>query len=115
MRFLGHPPYGVSMSENGRGSLIRHPAVTITAAAELANVDVATLRGWVGLGSLGTEHRGDMEVVQLDEVTALASRHRASRNGALRDRLRRDDGTVTVVGDLVNIADLQALARTRED
>jgi hypothetical protein len=115
MRLLGHRPYGVLMSDNGRGSLIRHPAVTITAAAELANVDVATLRGWVGLGSLATEHRGDMEVVQLDEVTALASRHRASRNGALRDRLRQDDGTVTVVGDLVNVADLQALARTRED
>jgi hypothetical protein len=115
MRWLGHPTYGEAMSDNGRGSLNRHPAVTITAAAELANVDVATLRGWVGLGSLGTEYRGDMEVVQLDEVTALASRHRASRNGALRDRLRQEDGSVTVVGGVVNIADLQALAREREN
>ena len=101
------------MSDYRRSSLVRHPAVTIPAAAELANVDVATLRGWVGLGSLGTEHRGDMEVVQLDEVTALASRYRASRNGALRDRLRQEDGTVTVGGEVVNIAALQALARER--
>jgi hypothetical protein len=55
-----------------------------------------------------------MEVVQLEEVTALASRRRASRNRGLRDRLRQEDGTVAVLAELVNIADLQQLARQRE-
>jgi hypothetical protein len=111
---LGHPPYGGGMTNERRDSLIRHPSVPIAAAAELTSVDVPTVRGWAREGSLLIEQRGDMEVVELDRVTALASRRRASRNGALRDRLRQDDGTVEVLGDLVDIADLQERARQRE-
>jgi phage terminase Nu1 subunit (DNA packaging protein) len=76
------------MADYGRDSLQRHPSVTIEAAAELTNLDIPTLREWARLGDLVIEQRGDMEVVQLEVVTALASRHRASKRGALHDRLR---------------------------
>lgn len=114
MRQLGHPPYGGAMTNDRRNALIRHPSVPIAAAAELTSVDVPTVRDWARAGSLVIEQRGDMEVVELERVTALASRRRASRNSALRDRLRQDDGTVAVLGELVNIADLQERARKRE-
>lgn len=115
MRQLGHRPYGDAMSNYRRDAIIRHPSVPISAAAELNDVDVPTVRDWVRHGSLVIEQSGDMEMVQLEEVTALASRRRASRNGALRDRLRQEDGTAAVLGELVNIADLQELARERKD
>jgi hypothetical protein len=54
------------------------------------------------------------DVVESLEDSALASRRRASRNRGLRDRLRQEDGTVAVLAELVNIADLQQLARQRE-
>jgi hypothetical protein len=101
------------MTDYTRDSLQRHPSVTIEAAAELTNLDIPTLREWARLGDLAIEQRGDMEVVQLEVVTALASRHRASRRGALHDRLREADRTAAS-GDVVNVADLQELARERE-
>jgi phage terminase Nu1 subunit (DNA packaging protein) len=116
MRLLAHRPYGDAMNNSRRDSIIRHPSVPISAAAELTDVDVPTVRDWARRGSLVIEQRGDMEVVQLEAVTALASRRRASRNRGLRDRLRQEDGTVAVLAELVNIADLQELARQqRED
>jgi phage terminase Nu1 subunit (DNA packaging protein) len=114
MRRLGHPPYGDAMTNHRRDALIRHASVPIAAAAELTSVDVPTVRDWARAGSLVIEQRGDMEVVELERVTVLASRRRTSRNGALRDRLRQEDGTVAVLGDLVNIADLQERTRERE-
>jgi hypothetical protein len=96
-----------------RDALVRHPSVPIAAAAELSSVDISTVREWARAGSLVIEQRGEMEVVELEGVTALASRRRASRNSALRDRLRQEDGTVAVLGELVNIADLQERARER--
>jgi hypothetical protein len=54
-----------------------------------------------------------MEVVELEVVTALASRHRASKRGALHDRLREAEGTART-GHVVKVADLQELARERE-
>jgi phage terminase Nu1 subunit (DNA packaging protein) len=104
MQQLGHRPYGDAMSNYRRDAIIRHPSVPISAAAELNDVDVPTVRDWARHGSLVIEQIGDMEVVQLEEVTALASRRRASRNG-----------TAAVLGELVNIADLQELARERKD
>jgi hypothetical protein len=101
------------MANYGRDSLQRHPFVTIEAAAELTNLEIPTLREWARLGDLVIEQRGDMEVVQLEVVTALASRHRASRRGALHDRLRGAEGTPSS-GEVVNVADLQELARERE-
>ena len=65
------------------------------------------------LGDLVVEQRGDMEVVELEVVTALASRHRASKRGALHDRLKEAEGTART-GDVVTVADLQELARERE-
>lgn len=113
MRHVGQPTYCANMTEDRPDGLIRHPSVTIEAAAELTNEAVATLRGWAGRGALLIERRGDMDVVQLDEVRAVASKHRASRRGALQDRLRdRDSETLA---DVVSIVDLQQLARERGD
>jgi len=104
----------MTMTDDRRDSLIRHPSVTIEAAAELTDVDVPTVRGWARSGSIVIEQRGDMEVVQLDEARALAMRRRASRNRAIRDRLRGADGGAARSAEVVNIADLQGLVRERE-
>lgn len=104
----------MTMTDDRRDSLIRHPSVTIEAAAELTDVDVPTVRGWARSGSIVIEQRGDMEVVQLDEVRALAMRRRASRNRAVRDRLKGADGDAAPLAEVVNIADLQELVRKRE-
>ena len=101
------------MADYRGDSLQRHPAVTIEAAAELTSLDIPTLREWARLGDLVIERRGDMEVVQLDVVTALASRHRASKRGALHDRLKEAEGA-TRTDVVVKVADLQELARERE-
>jgi phage terminase Nu1 subunit (DNA packaging protein) len=104
----------MTMTDDRRDSLIRHPSVTIEAAAELTDVDVPTVRGWARSGSIVIEQRGDMEVVQLDEARALAMRRRASRNRAIGDRLRGADGGAAQLAEVVNIADLQELVRERE-
>ncbi len=101
------------MTEQRPPSLIRHPSVTIEAAAELTDVDVPTVRAWAREGALVIEQRGDMEVVKLDEVKALAARRRAAKRGGLHDRLA-DSGT-TPAEEVVNIADLQGLARERTE
>src|SRR4026208_1333867 len=105
MRQLGHRPYGGAMTNSTRHSPTPPPSVPIAAAAELTSVDVPTVRDWARSGSLVIEQRGEREFVELGRVPALASRRRASRNSALRDRLRQEDGTVAVLGELVNIAD----------
>jgi phage terminase Nu1 subunit (DNA packaging protein) len=104
----------MTMTDDRRDSLIRHPSVTIEAAAELTDVDVPTVRGWARGGSIMIEQRGDMEVVQLDEVRALAMRRRASRNGAVRDRPKGAEDGEAPLAEVVNIADLQQLVRERE-
>lgn len=101
------------MTDYRSDSLQRHPSVTIEAAAELTNLGISTLREWARLGDLAIEQRGDMEVVQLEVVTALASRHRASRRGALHDRLREANRTAPS-DEVVSVVDLQELARERE-
>ena len=101
------------MTDARRDAIIRHPSVTIEAAADLTDVDVPTVRGWAREGALVIEQRGDMEVVQLDEVRAVAARRRPSRRGALRDRLA--DSGMAPTGEVVNIADLQGLARKRAE
>jgi hypothetical protein len=53
-----------------------------------------------------------MSVVQLEEVKDLAERQRTSRYWALRDRLKDGEGAEGLA-DVVNIADLQQLARER--
>jgi hypothetical protein len=103
----------MTMTDYIRDSLQRHPSVTIEAAAELTNVPIPTLREWARRGDLAIEKRGDMEVVQLEVVSALASRHQASKRGTLHVRLREADGTAAS-GEVVNVADLQELARERE-
>ena len=92
--------------------VIRHPSVTIEAAAALTSVDVGTIREWGKAGSIVIEARGDMSVVQLEEVKKLAERLRTSKYRALRDRLKDADGAERSA-DVVNIADLQELARDR--
>ena len=93
--------------------VIRHPSVTIEAAAALTNVEVGTIREWGKAGSIVIESRGDMSVVQLEEVKKLAERQRASRYRALRDRLKDAEGAEDLA-DVVNITDLQELARERD-
>jgi phage terminase Nu1 subunit (DNA packaging protein) len=110
---VGHPPYRRTMRDHRRLALVRHPSVTIEAAAELNDIDVATVRGWANEGVLVIEQRGDMEVVQLEEVKALAARRRATKRGGLLDRLA--DSGETPAGEVVNIADLQVLARERTE
>ena len=103
----------MTMTDYRGDSLQRHASVTIEAAAELTNLDIPTLREWARLGDLVIERRGDMEVVQLEVVTALASRHRASKRGALHDRLKEAESSAPA-GEVVNVADLQELAREHE-
>jgi phage terminase Nu1 subunit (DNA packaging protein) len=93
--------------------IIRHPSVTVEAAAALTNVDVDTINEWARRGVIHIEARGDMFVVQLEEVKkAAALRKRESRRGTLRDRLKDAEGEERSA-DVVNIADLQELTRER--
>jgi hypothetical protein len=113
MRDVDHFTYDAAMTDANRASLHRQPRVTIEAASELIYVDIPTLREWARLGDLVIEQRGDMEVVELEVVTALASRHRAAKRGSFHDRLR--EGTATPPSsDLVSVVDLQNLARDRD-
>jgi len=84
--------------------------VTVEAAAALVDVDTGTIRAWSRSGSIELEVRGDMEVVRLDQVRAVAAaraRHRP-RGAALRERL---DGAR--LPSTLSVTDLQALARGR--
>jgi transcriptional antiterminator Rof (Rho-off) len=88
-------------------------SVTIEAAAELVDIDAATIRHWSETGALEIEVVGDMEVVRLDRVHWLSqSAHygttRAIRNAALKERL---GGATT---ETLDVTDLQELARDRE-
>lgn len=74
--------YGWAMANRtGRTASGEHVSVTVEAAARLVDVDVATIRHWSEIGSLEIERRGDMDVVRLDQVKALAN---SSRLGAER-------------------------------
>jgi DNA-binding transcriptional MerR regulator len=90
----------------------RKSPVTIELAAELAHVDVHTIRRWTVDGLLKVERRGDIETVSLADVHALASvrtsRSRAARRGALRDLLRE-----APKAESLGVADLQRLVRER--
>lgn len=89
-------------------------SVTIESAAELLNVEVRTIHQWSAIGSLRIERRGDVELVHLGQVRALARSpivtgdRRENRRGALRALLRE----ATPV-DAQSVAGLQALARER--
>lgn len=84
--------------------------MTLQAAAELVRVDAETIRRWTDAGSIEIERRGDMEVVRLDQVRAVAaSNHgRRQRGAALRERL---DGAT--LGETLSVIDLQERARDR--
>jgi hypothetical protein len=89
-------------------------SVTIESAAELLNVEVRTIRQWSAIGSLQIERRGDVELVHLGQVKALARFRMGTgdrteiRRGGLRTLLRE----ATPV-DAQSVAGLQALARER--
>jgi hypothetical protein len=89
-------------------------SVTIESAAELLNVEVRTIHQWSAIGSLRIERRGDVELVHLGQVRALARSpivtgdRRETRRGGLRALLRE----ATPV-DAQSVAGLQALARER--
>lgn len=89
-------------------------SVTIECAAELLNVEVRTIHQWSAIGSLRIERRGDVELVHLGQVRALARSpivtgdRGENRRGGLRALLRE----ATPV-DAQSVAGLQALARER--
>ena len=88
-------------------------SVLIEAAAELAQVEIRTIRQWAAIGALEIEWRGEMEVVRLDRVKFLASswnmssRSRSSEREAIRGLL----GDASV--ETPSVAELQQLARER--
>jgi hypothetical protein len=89
--------------------------VSIESAAELMRVEVREIRQWSAIGSIQIERRGDVELVHLGQVQALArspivigDRKDVQRSG-LRALLR---GAKSV--DAQSVAGLQALARERE-
>jgi hypothetical protein len=90
-------------------------AVTMEAAAELAKVDIRTIKQWSDAGSLQIEHIGDMRIVHLDQVKALASMRqtaeRLSRGASLRALLK--EATPVVSPD--HVASLQQLVRDRSE
>ena len=90
-------------------------SVPIESAAELMHIEVRAIREWSAIGSIEIERRGDVELVHLGQVKALA-RPASSlgdgneiHRGGLRGLLR---GAGTV--DAQSVAGLQALARERE-
>jgi phage terminase Nu1 subunit (DNA packaging protein) len=91
----------------------RHASVTVEAAAELVNVDAATIRRWSESGSVQIERQGDMEVVRLDQLhlaSAYSRReHTSTQRGGLRGRL--EGATI----DDQSVSALQELARDRAD
>jgi hypothetical protein len=88
-------------------------SVTIEIAAELMNIEVRAIREWSAIGLLENEDRGDLDMVHLGQVRALARSPIAGderadpRPGALRGLLR--GATV----DAKSLAGLQELARER--
>lgn len=89
-------------------------SVTIESAAELLNVEVRTIPQWSAIASLEIERRGDVELVHLGQLKALARSpivtgdRRENQRGGLRALLRE----ATPV-DAQSLAGLQALARER--
>lgn len=89
-------------------------SVTIESAAELLNVEVRAIRQWSAIGSLQIERRGDVELVHLAHVKALARSpmvtgdRKENQRGGLRALLRE----ATPV-DAPSVSGLQALARER--
>lgn len=89
----------------------RESSVTIEAAAELASVDVVTIRRWSADGLLQIERRGDMEAVRLAEVDALAAARtsgKETQRGALRALLRE-----ATTAESLDVGELQKLVRDR--
>lgn len=83
--------------------------MTLQAAADLVRVDAETIRRWTDAGSIEIERRGDMEVVRLDQVRALAASSRPRRRSgadALRERLQG-----VTLGGTLSVIDLQERAR----
>jgi hypothetical protein len=89
-------------------------SVPIESAAELIDVEVREIRQWSAIGSLQIERQGDVELVHLGQVKALARSPIASgdrmetRRGALRALIREAKAV-----DAQSVAGLQALARER--
>jgi hypothetical protein len=101
------------MTEGDRATAIgKKASVTIEAAAQLVDIDAATIRHWSEVGALEIRHVGDMEVVRLDRVHMLSQSPRAAtkdiRNAALKHRL----GETTI--ETPSVIDLQELVRDRE-
>ena len=89
----------------------KHASVPVEAAAELVNVDTATIRRWSDSGFVEIEWRGDMEVVRLDTVEALAASQR-QRGNETTDGLRARLEGATVPE--LSVIDLQELVRDRD-
>jgi hypothetical protein len=89
-------------------------SVPIESAAELMNIEVRAIRQWSAIGSIQIERRGDVELVRLGQVKALARSpvaigdRKEIQRGGLRSLLREAKAV-----DAQSVAGLQALARER--
>jgi hypothetical protein len=92
--------------------LSANASVTIEAAAELANVDVRSIRELSAAGVVQIEHRGDIETVRVSEVDALATAGAARRRKRQRESLRGLLREATRVESL-GVGELQELVRER--
>jgi hypothetical protein len=100
------------MYEGALDSLAPEPRVPVAAAAELTGVREGSLRDWARDGALVIELHGEMEVVQLHEVEAVAARKRKGGRESLRERLREAPARASLPG---SVDELQHLARERSE
>jgi hypothetical protein len=110
MAHVGDTRNLTGMYEGVLESLAPEPRVPVAAAAELTGVREGSLRDWARAGALVIERRGDMEVVQLHEVEAVAARKRKGGRESLRERLREAPARASLPG---SVDELQHLARQR--
>jgi hypothetical protein len=92
-------------------SVISHASVPIEAAGELAGVEVGQIRRWAANGAVEIEQRGELEVIRLDVVEALARSARTSHRDRRYMLRRLLDGARL---ETRSVIELQMLARERE-
>lgn len=83
----------------------------IEAASELVGVEIGQIRSWAETGAVEIERRGNLQVVRLDVVEALAHpRHMPQRDRCYMLRRLLDGVTLETKG----VTELQELVRERE-
>lgn len=86
--------------------------LSLDEASRATSVTMATLRGWCNDGRIEYERRGELRVVRLDQVLALASGPKRSSK-LERSTLRRLLNGPTTGSEPLQVAGLQELVRDR--